>query len=274
MLLRSGDDGSPGPAHAGAMGIDLSLPELGTLTVLALVDATSTGTLVLPLVLLLTPGIRARSMALYLATIGLFYLGVGLLLTGGLSWVLERHGQLLDGRPAALAQAVLAAALLWGSWSTDPKVKARRTASRRSVAAGYGGPAEPGADGPAGDGTGKWSRRAAAVAGHPGALIGLALAAGVVEVATMLPYLAAAGIVGSAGLSPAGTAVVLAGYCLVMVLPAALLTGLRALGGDRVEARLGALRTRLAAAADGVLTWVLGILGVLVGLDAVSRLLG
>lgn len=256
------------------MGIDLTSAELGTLTVLALVDATSTGTLVLPLVLLLTPGIRARSLVLYLATIGLFYFGVGLLLTGGFSWVLERHGQLLDSRPAAVVQAVLAAALLWGSWATDPKAKARRAAGRRTVAVGHRGPAEAGVAGPPGEGAGKWSRRAAAVAGHPEALIGLALAAGAVEVATMLPYLAAAGILSSAGMSPAGTAVVLAGYCLVMVLPAVLLTGLRVLGGHRVEARLGALRTRLVAAADGVLTWVLGILGVLVGLDALSRLAG
>lgn len=248
-----------------AMGIDLSLREAGSLAVLALVDATSTGTLVLPVILLLTRGVRARSMGIYLGTIGVFYFGVGLLLTGGSSWVLERYGQLLEGRPAAVVQAGLAAALLYGSHVTDPRVVARRAA-----AVGPGGSA---ASGGAGE-DGKWSRRAAAVAGRPGALVGLALAAGVVEVATMLPYLAAAGIIGSAGLSSAGTAAVLAGYCLVMVLPAVLLTGVRVAGGVRVEARLGVLRTKLVALADGSLTWVLGIAGVLLGLDALSRLAG
>ena len=60
-----------------------------------------------------------------------------------------------------------------------------------------------------------------------GALMGLALAAALVEGAAMLPYLAATGLIGSAEVSWPQRLLLLAGYCLVMVLPALVLLALR-----------------------------------------------
>jgi hypothetical protein len=66
---------------------------------------------------------------------------------------------------------------------------------------------------------------------------------------------------------------VLAGYVVVMVLPALVLLGVRLAGGQRLEPRLGRLEAWLTKRTSGASAWVVGIIGVLVGLDAVGALL-
>ena len=57
---------------------------IGVLVVLALVDSTSFGTLLIPIWLLLTPGkLRISRLASYLGTVVLFYFLVGLALAAG-----------------------------------------------------------------------------------------------------------------------------------------------------------------------------------------------
>src|SRR5690606_8989931 len=59
------------------------------------------------------------------------------------------------------------------------------------------------------------------------ALALLALTAVAIEAASMVPYLAALGLLTAADLAPTTAAVVLAAYCLVMIAPALVALGLR-----------------------------------------------
>lgn len=227
----------------------MTLVLVGTLVVLALVDSTSIGTLVVPLWWLLAPGrLRVRSLGLYLGTVVVFYLVVGLALLAGLGVVLEVLGDALDVPVVRWVQAVLGAGLL---------VLSFRTAAMRGAADRILG----------------WRDR---VAGEslPSSrtVVSTALVATGLEVATMLPYLAAIALVAGSGLAPVPQGLVIAGYCIVMVLPAMLLTVLRLALHDRVEPllrRLDAWTTKQAGEATG---WVVGIVGFLLLADAVQAL--
>jgi cytochrome c biogenesis protein CcdA len=118
----------------------------------------------------------------------------------------------------------------------------------------------------------KWTERVHKAAESPRALVTLALTAGLLEAATMFPYLGAIALLAGTGVSLAGTAAVLAGYCLVMVLPALVLLGLRLALSDRVTpllTRVDGWFTRHAVGATG---WVLGIVGFFLAAEAASQL--
>ena len=100
------------------------------LLVLALIDATSMGTLVIPLILLVTGTGGAWRIAgrtlLYLAVIGVFYLLLGLALLAGLLPLIERIGPLLSSAPVMVAAALVGALLLWWSFRIDPAAIRKR----------------------------------------------------------------------------------------------------------------------------------------------------
>ncbi|GAA2645742.1 GAP family protein [Paractinoplanes durhamensis] len=216
---------------------------------LALVDSTSIGTLFIPVWLLLTPGgIRATRLLGYLGTIAGFYFVAGLLLVVGGSRVAAAAGGLGDSRPLLIAQLVVGLALFALSFW----VEKRKAAAAAAVA--------------------RWRDRAVGGASGSGALTGLALLAALAEVATMLPYLGAIGMMATAGLPGWSTAVLLAGYCVVMILPALALFLLRVSGPAWVERVLQRLNAWIMARSSGMLSWVLGIAGFLVARDAAARL--
>jgi hypothetical protein len=103
-------------------------------------------------------------------------------------------------------------------------------------------------------------------------LVRLALSAGALELLTMLPYLAAVGLLASADLPAAWYLPLLAGYCVVMVLPALALVGLRVAVHDRLEGPLRRLDGFLSRHADSAIGWVMGIAGFLIARDAAVRL--
>jgi hypothetical protein len=103
-------------------------------------------------------------------------------------------------------------------------------------------------------------------------VVTLALLAAVLEVATMLPYLGAIGLLAGTEVSAGVQVGVLATYCLVMVLPALVLLGLRMLLRSRIEALLSRLSGWLERAGAEATAWVLGIAGFLVARDAIGRL--
>lgn len=227
----------------------MTLVLVGTLIVLALVDSTSIGTLVVPLWWLLAPGrLRARSLALYLATVVVFYLVVGLLLLAGLGVALETLGDALDVPAVRWVQAGLGAALL---------VLSFRTAAMRGAA----------------DRILRWRDR---VAGEqpPSSrtVVSTALVATGVEVATMLPYLAAIALIAASDLAAAPQALVVAAYCVVMVLPAAVLTVLRLALHRQVSPALRRLDAWMARQAGEATGWVVGIAGFYLLADAVQAL--
>ncbi|GGM90611.1 hypothetical protein GCM10011609_29550 [Lentzea pudingi] len=208
---------------------------------LALLDSTSIGTLFIPIWLMLTPGrLKLSRFAVYLGTITVFYFGVGVLIVLGATRLIGH----LDSPVALWIQLVIGVFLFAISFRFDSKKKTN---------------------------TGKWQNRINAN-GSAVALAGVAVLAGVVELATMLPYLGAIGMMSAADLRPAQIGLLLAGYCLVMIVPALVLLGARLALRSRVEPFLTRISTWFAEKGAGATGWILGIAGFLVARDAIARL--
>ncbi len=226
--------------------MDLAL--LGSLTVLALIDSTSFGTLLIPIWLMLHPGgIRPGRIVVFLGTVAGFYLVVGLAIALGAGAFLPQISRVLDARPVAWAQLVLGVALFFLSFRLD----------RRKRPANGGGRLT------------RWRERALSDGGV-GGLAGLALAAAAAEVTTMLPYLAAIGLLTTSDLAPGSVAAVMAGYCLLMILPALILLAVRLGLGERITPLLNRVGAWMAS--SNTLSWVVGIVGFLLARDAAFRL--
>jgi hypothetical protein len=228
----------------------MHLAFLGSLVVLALIDSTSFGTLLIPIWLLLHPGkVRVSRMLIFLGTVCAFYFAVGLGLTQGLTAFMPRLMAFLDTRAASWGQLVIGVALFFLSFRLDP--------NRKRKAQGPGRIA-------------RWRERALGTEKGVGSLIALALTATLLEVGTMLPYLAAVGLVSAQELPAAQRVLVLAFYCLVMVLPALVLLVLRLTTGRRIEPLLRRISDWMSK--SDALSWIVGAVGVLLALDALGRL--
>lgn len=245
LLLSTADAAGPSPPEN-----DLVTPELLlSLAGLALIDSTSIGTLFIPVWLLLAPGpVNARRILGYLATIAGFYLGVGLLLVFGGSTLADALGGALDNRAVLWAQLVLGVGMLVLSFRYDGKRRPRT------------------------GGVLRWRDRATAGDSSVRWLVGLALLAALAEVATMLPYLGAVGLLATSGVGSVSVVALLAGYCLVMVLPAMLLLAARVARPALVEPVLARLNNWIVNKAGSALGWILGIAGFLIARDAAVRL--
>jgi hypothetical protein len=201
----------------------MSIAIIGSLVVLALLDSTSIGTLFVPIVLMLVPGrLPAGRIFGYLVTIAVFYLLLGVLVMLGAGALFDRFGDALDSRPGYWVQLVLGVGLFLLSFRFDPK---RRAAKGKSP-------------------TANWTTRVQRASASTGALTTLALTAGLLEVATMFPYLGAIALVAGAGLDP-----------VVKVAP--LLTK---------------VNNWFEKHAIGATGWILAIVGFLVARDAAVRL--
>nr|WP_275940843.1 GAP family protein [Nocardioides zeae] len=225
-----------------------------------MVDSTSLGTLVLPLLLLLAPRVDVRRYAAYLAVVGGLYAAVGVALVLGAGVLRDVVLDLGDVTWLRWAQLVVGVALL-AAGAVGDKVLAwwrRRT--------GHGEPGQPG------NRAGTWAERLVGPDASYRAVVGVALAAVLVEVASMLPFLAAVGLITAADLPVVGTVGVVAAYALVMVAPALLLLGVRLALRDRVEAPLARLAAWLRRVTDGAVYWVLAIVGLLLAGDAAGAL--
>ncbi|MFJ4231236.1 GAP family protein [Cellulosimicrobium cellulans] len=272
----------------------------GVLVVLALIDSTSFGTLLIPVWLLLAPGrLRAGRVLVYLGTVAAFYLAVGIVVLLGAGAFLDRFGDALDTRAAAIVQLLLGIGLFALSFRFDSKRAARRDARAAAAApvtvvARPSVPGEGAGDAPdATTGTtsaarpgrlSRWRERALGIeADAAGAgtvrtrpsvlpLMGLALGAVAIEVGTMLPYLAAIGLLTTSGVGWPATGGILAAYCVVMVAPALLLLLGRLVAARAVDPLLRRLDAWLTKNATDMTGWVLGILGVLLALNAFGRL--
>lgn len=225
------------------------------LLVLALVDSTSMGTLVIPVILLVVGEGGARRVAgrtlLFLAVIGVFYLLLGIALLAGLLPLIESFGHLLASPPVMVVLAVIGVLLVVYSFRIDPKAVAKR-----------GGDPEASAR--------KWTRRARHASGRPAVLIGLALTAGLIEAASMIPYLAAMGIIVESGVGLAGGIPILAVYCAVMIVPGAVLCGIRAVLGDRADSFLDRAHEWAVKNATSAFSWAVGIIGVIIALNTIG----
>lgn len=224
---------------------------------LALVDSTSVGTLVLPLVLLLVPRVHVGHFLAFLATVAGCYLLLGIGLVSGAGWLLAAGADLGEVRELRWAELVLGGALLALGVFGDP----RGWGSRRS--AGGGDAAQTGPVR-----SQRWRERLVGPEASYGVVITVGLLAALVEAASMLPFLAGVGIISSAELPIAGEVVTVAAYVLVMVLPALLLLGARLLAGRRLDAPLARLSGWMDRHAGGAVYWAAAIVGLVLVQDA------
>lgn len=227
----------------------------GSLVVLALIDSTSFGTLLIPIWFLLAPGrVPVARVLVFLGTVAAFYLTVGVLLLLGLDSLMESLNGWLDNPIVIRGQLVLGVGLLVGSFfmgkprkDADGNPRPGRLTRLRERALGQQG-------------------------GGLGSLVALALGATLLEVATMLPYLGALGLLGTSTLGGLERLAVLAGYCLVMVLPALMLLLLRLVARRQVEPLLQRIARWMEKSGGEATAWIVGIVGFLVARDAVGRM--
>lgn len=220
---------------------------------LALVDSTSLGTLFIPVWLLLAPGrIRAGRFAVYLLTIAGFYLVAGVLIALGADAIVERIGPALseDNDEPLLrgTQLVVGLALAaWGWWLGSPRRRGRRESSGRLL---------------------RWRERAMSDRGSVGGLMALAILAAGIELASMLPYLGAIGLITASDIGWLGVGATLVAYCLVMILPAALLAAARIGAHDRVQPLLQRINDWITKHSDTLVSTTVCGIGVYLALNA------
>lgn len=245
----------------------------GVLTVLALLDSTSFGTLLIPVWLLMAPGrLRIGRILTYLFVVGAAYAVIGLAILAVLSFFGDGlFGWLEDagGHPVFLvAQLALAAGLILLSLRIDPMTKEgkerKRLREEAKVAAGRG----------TADRVQRFRKRAIGEGAQGGwaPLLALALTAVALEIATLLPYLAGIGLVAATDPGIPMAPMMIVFYCLVMLAPAlALLVG-RIVARRALERPLQRLEAFMSRHANGALGWVLFLLGLLLGLNALGSL--
>lgn len=254
-----------------------------TLALLALLDGLSIGTLLIPVFLLLAPGrVRARRILLYLGTIAGFYLLVGVLFMIGLVNLIDVASGFLASPTGTVLRLIAGAALLLTGilmGSGSPKkaaVPAGATDADSPAPAGSpSSPAAPAAPGAIAERPGRllrWRDRLMAADASTGAVMAVALAAGLAEVATMLPYLVAMGALAEASVPMPVRFAALAAYCLVMVAPALVLLVLRLVAARAVDAPLRRFATWMERTSRENTAWIVGIVGFLVARGAATDL--
>ncbi len=239
------------------MSIELLIGLIG----LALIDSTSIGTLLIPVWLLLDHRqVRASSMMIYLLTISGFYLLIGLAIMLGADLLSGVEDAASAGdEPAANSISelvILIAQLAIGIWLFA--ISYRFDSSKPGAA----------------DRIKRWKQKASDATTSARFLMGLALLAAMAEVATMLPYLGAIAMLTSASLEWPLVVVVMFAYCLIMILPAIVLLGMRVMFGEQIKPTMMKIDTWITKNAESALGWVLGIAGFWISIDAIGRLVG
>lgn len=243
------------------MNIELIVP----LVLLALIDSTSFGTLLIPLFLMLAPGRpRPGRILLFLATVAAFYLLLGIALLVGASSLSDTLRAMETSQPLLVTQLIVGVGLMALGTLMEPWTKAgkERRLARRAEKLARSGPSLQM----------RMRERAIDASAPIGAVIVLALIASLVEAASMVPYLAAIGFLTASELSLVGRAAVLFGYCLVMIAPALLLLAARLFLHDHIAPTLKRLEAFLSRHANGTMAWVIFLVGLYLASTSLSEL--
>ncbi|WP_102193668.1 GAP family protein [Microbacterium aurantiacum] len=257
-----------------------------SLIVLALLDGLSVGTLLIPVFLLLSPGrVRGGRIILYLATIAGFYLVIGLLFLWGLVNVVDVANEFLGSPAGLICRLVVGVGLIIAAFAvptSKPKerVDAAPAAQHGLVEASAlsadasrsGSPATDSGAPPRPGRIVRWRERMLDPKTSRGMVMGVALAAGAVEVATMLPYIVAMTMLADAGVDVSLRVLALAGYCLLMILPALVLLALRIVAAPLVARPLQRFAAWMERTGAENTAWIIGIIGFLVARTAASEL--
>lgn len=239
----------------------MTIESLGTLSILALIDSASFGTLLIPVWLLMTPGkLRMGRVFAYLATVTVAYFLIGITLVLGANSIYRTFSTWFDTNLFRYLQLTIGLILLAVSQLMDSKSARARAAARARA------------------GNGRLFRwRAKAVgentsSGTNGTLIVLALSAVAIEAASMLPFLAGIGIITASSSGWSVTLLLVLGYCMVMILPAIILTMGRMIAPSSLDAPLARLENWLSRNAQAMTAWVIGIVGFVLAAQAVNAL--
>ncbi len=229
---------------------------LGGLAVLALIDSTSFGTLGIPVWMLVQQRIRVAAVLTYLATISAFYWALGFLLLTGAGFLRDILADLGRSTLLTWVQLVVGAVLFGVSFLFGRK-KAQRRAQRRG-----GRPSR----------SDRWRQRVTGDQARLGTVATVAILAGLVEAASMLPYLGAIGLLTTSGMGGGGQALALTGYVLLMAVPALVLLAARVTAHRRIEPVLIRLDGWIQRNSQEVLGWILAIVGFMLYADAAQIL--
>ncbi len=222
-----------------------------TLTVLALIDSTSVGTLFIPIWLLLQPKRVATSRLLtYLMTIAFFYFVIGIVVMLGAASLVDSLVGTLDRTTTLYLQLAIGVGLLVMALYFWLKKQMRDSADR----------------------TDRWRTRVANRSSSTRSLMGLALLAGVLELTMMVPYLGAIGILTTSDIGWSVRILLLAAYALVMIVPALVLFAIRILVHEKVEPWLERLSKWIAKEVDEATVWVPAVVGFLIAYSAAGGL--
>ncbi len=259
------------------------LPLPLSLAVLALIDGLSVGTLLIPVFLLLNPGrVRAGRILLYLVTIAAFYLVIGLLFLWGLVNLVDVAADFLASPAGLVIRLVVGASLLITAFvmptgsSSGSREKAAATAHLGASSTGLTPPAaavppDAASSAPPGRIT-RWRERLLDPSTRGTAVMGVAIAAGLVEVATMLPYIVAMTMLADAGVGTPLRVLSLVGYCVLMILPALILLVLRVVAARLVQRPLERFAAWMERNGAENTAWIIGIIGFLIARSAATEL--
>lgn len=234
---------------------------IGALVALSVIDSTSFGTLLIPIWLLLSPGKpKPGRVVLFLGTVAGVYFLLGFLILSGLDSIVGEIGALLDNEAVRIAQLVAAVGLMVLGVTIEPWTREgkERKAARRAIR----GPGR----------LQRWRRRVMDGSGPAGSVLGLALTATAIEAGSMVPYLAALGVLSTSRLTMMHSGLLLAGYCLVMILPATLLLVARWKLHDQVAPLLRRIEGWMTRNAGEMTAWILFLVGLFLAADAVRAI--
>lgn len=240
----------------------IALSLVSSLIVLALIDSTSFGTLLIPVWLLATPKrIYMRRFLIYLATVVAFYFAVGLLMILGATAFINYFGDLLETNGFLILLLIIGISLIMIAEIKGTKAAIAKANER--VEKGEGRIVQ-------------WRKRLmgdeATSKSYLVMLVGLALTAGIIELGTMLPYIAAIGLITSQGFALPFSVLLLLGYCLFMILPAIVLLVGRLVAYRLVEGLLLKLENWLTKNAYMTTIWVVEIVGILLTVNMLNKL--
>ncbi|MBW8349608.1 GAP family protein [Bacillus sp. IITD106] len=214
----------------------MSLEILIPVGVLALLDTLSPTTLGVTVYMLLTERERlTRRLFVYLLTVASFYFAVGVFLMLGLDTILQRFSGFSGNALLSQFMTFIGLGLLIGSFfvPTKPSSKPRKPKSKSMSA-----------------------------------MVMLGFTTGLLEVGTALPYFAAVGIMTAAKLTPIQWMPILASYNFIMILPPLILMGMHTLFRNWLQGPLERLRLTIEKNSGSTLSWIMGIAGVIILINA------
>ena len=100
----------------------------------------------------------------------------------------------------------------------------------------------------------------------------LGLGASLTEAATMLPYIAAMGIISDWDTPMAGQLIAIAAYCGVMIAPTVILAAIALVAGQKFFPRLEKAIPRLQYEAKVTLLWIAAIVGIYMVIHSVGAI--